>query len=119
MTPRVPLTGRQRLVYEFILDYITTNGYAPTFDEMSKKFGKALGTLHEIVQQIERRGWITRGGEPNSQRNIAIVPDVADAIEGVAKSLDGYAGQTADDWIIGILRGSAMKLREIADRARA
>lgn len=116
---RVGLTGRQRLVYEFVRDYIVRTGIAPTFREMSAHFGNTVGSLHEIVGRIVERGWLVRSGEANMERNIALPPpDVVDDIEAVAVSLDGYAGQTDDDWIIGILRGTAHKLREIAERSR-
>lgn len=91
---RIPLTGRQRVVFEYIRDYIAENSVAPTFDEMSKHFGRTLGTLHEIVAQLERRGWIRRDGEHKSQRNIAIVPDT-DVARGVANALDGEAATVA------------------------
>lgn len=117
MIQRIPLTARQRLVFEFLCDYIAAHHIAPTFDEMAQHFGRTLGTLHEIVAQIERRGWIRRIGEPKSQRNIAIVPD-NDVAVGVANALE-HDAVVLDQLVAGVRsRGAKLVARAMARRLR-
>jgi repressor LexA len=47
-------------------------GYAPTFTEIAEACGyRSLSTVHEHVQNLERKGHITR--QFNAERGIALV----------------------------------------------
>jgi SOS-response transcriptional repressor LexA len=78
MTARVPLTARQRVVYEYVAAYIRREGVAPTFDEIAQHFERGLGAMHEIVESIVAKGWLVRNGEPRAARNIALAPEPGD-----------------------------------------
>lgn len=118
---RIPLTGRQRLVFEYVRDYIAQHGVAPTYDEMGKHFGRTLGTLHGSIEQIVAKGWLVRNGEPRSQRNLALAPDgtIAADVERVARDLDERADSALTPGTELFLRECADRLRDVAKRARA
>src|ERR1044072_8649540 len=70
---KVPLTRRQREILDFIVEQIRTQGYAPSFDEVARRFGfRSLATVHEHLTNLERKGFIRRAH--NESRAIEIVP---------------------------------------------
>lgn len=69
----MPLTRRQREILDYLTDYITEHGYAPSFEEIAGKFRfQSLATVHEHLTNLERKGHIRR--TPNESRAIEIVP---------------------------------------------
>ena len=69
----MPLTRRQREILDYLTDYITDHGYAPSFEEIAGKFHfQSLATVHEHLTNLERKGHIRR--TPNESRAIEIVP---------------------------------------------
>jgi repressor LexA len=69
----VPLTRRQREILTYLTDYIGDKGYAPSFEEIAKRFDfQSLATVHEHLTNLERKGYIRR--TPNESRAIEIVP---------------------------------------------
>ncbi len=66
------LTKRQKLILDFIGDYIKSNGYAPSFEEIGEAFGyTSLATVHEHVSNLERKGYIRKAY--NQSRSIELV----------------------------------------------
>ena len=69
----MPLTRRQREIFDFIADHIQSKGYAPSFEEMARQFGfQSLATVHEHLTNLERKGFIRR--THNESRAIEVVP---------------------------------------------
>jgi repressor LexA len=69
----VPLTRRQREIFEFVAQHISDKGYAPSFEEIAGQFGfQSLATVHEHLTNLERKGFIRRAH--NESRAIEIVP---------------------------------------------
>jgi repressor LexA len=69
----VPLTRRQREIFDFIAQHITAKGYAPSFEEIAHQFGfQSLATVHEHLTNLERKGFIRR--THNESRAIEVVP---------------------------------------------
>lgn len=69
----MPLTRRQKQILDYIQDYLTSNGYAPSFEEIAGQFGFAsLATVHEHLTNLEQKGYIRRAH--NESRSIEIVP---------------------------------------------
>jgi repressor LexA len=67
------LTRRQKEVWDYLDDYIATNGYAPTLEEIGAHFGlSSLATVHKHLSNLERKGIITR--KWNLSRAIEIAP---------------------------------------------
>ena len=57
--PLVPLTDRQREVYDWIVDYCETYGYSPTVRELVKAFG--FGSPNSALchlNRLRKKGWI-------------------------------------------------------------
>jgi repressor LexA len=72
----MPVTPRQRQLYDFACRYIDANGYAPTIAEIGKQFNlRSPASVHHILTGLEREGLIRR--IPNVSRGIEIVRDSA------------------------------------------
>jgi repressor LexA len=70
---RMYLTKRQKEMFDFITDYIRSNGYAPSIDEIRQHFHLAsLATVHKHLKFLERKGAITR--QPHQSRSIELLP---------------------------------------------
>jgi SOS-response transcriptional repressor LexA len=55
------LTRAQHMIYQYLRDYIAAMGYAPSFEEIAANFGySSLGTVHEHLSNLERKGYIAR-----------------------------------------------------------
>lgn len=71
--PAAPLSKRQADVVRFIGAYHAQHGYAPSYGEMAAALGvKALATIAEHMQNLERKGWITR--TYNEERGRMLTP---------------------------------------------
>jgi repressor LexA len=68
----MPVTARQRQVYEFISSYLKTQNQPPTIAEIGKQFQMtSSASVHSILSALEREGLIKR--IPNVSRGIEIV----------------------------------------------
>ena len=68
----MPVTARQRQVYEFICQYAETQKQPPTIAEIGKQFQMtSSASVHSILSALEREGLIKR--IPNVSRGIEIV----------------------------------------------
>jgi repressor LexA len=67
------LTKRQKQLYDYIDDYIASNGYAPTLEEIGERFQlSSLATVHKHLSNLEQKGLIRR--KWNFSRAIELVP---------------------------------------------
>jgi repressor LexA len=72
-TASMALTKRQREILDYLGDYSGDNGYAPSFEEIARKFNyNSLATVHEHLSNLERKGYIKRSY--NESRAIEILP---------------------------------------------
>jgi repressor LexA len=68
----MPVTSRQRQVYEFISRYIEVNKQPPTIADIGKQFKmSSSASVHSILQALEQEGLIRR--IPHVSRGIEIV----------------------------------------------
>lgn len=68
----MPVTARQRQVYEFICRYMETHKQPPTIAEIGKQFQMtSSASVHSILSALEREGLIKR--IPNVSRGIEII----------------------------------------------
>jgi|SRR5687768_2575215 repressor LexA len=68
----MPVTAKQKRVYDFIRGYMDSNHEAPTIAEIGKKFDlRSSASVHAILLALEREGLIKR--IPNVSRGIEIV----------------------------------------------
>jgi repressor LexA len=68
----MPVTARQRQVYEFLCRYLETQNQPPTIAEIGKQFQMTSpASVHSILSALEREGLIKR--IPNVSRGIELV----------------------------------------------
>ena len=76
----MPITARQRQVYEFICRYLEANNQPPTIAEIGKQFQMTSpASVHSILSALEREGLIKR--IPNVSRGIELVKQESEADE--------------------------------------
>ena len=74
----MPVTARQRQVYEFTCRYLETHKQPPTIAEIGKQFQmSSSASVHSILSALEREGLIKR--IPNVSRGIEIVKQESSA----------------------------------------
>lgn len=67
------LTRRQRQVYDFIADFVQSNGYSPSFEEIGAGLGlSSLATVHKHITNLEEKGLLKR--DYNRSRSIDVIP---------------------------------------------
>ena len=64
------LTARQREVLEYISEFITANGYAPTYAEIGDHFGFKKSAALAHVEAIAAKGYVKR--VPRIARSLAL-----------------------------------------------
>jgi repressor LexA len=68
-----PLTKRQREILDFLNEFIQQHGYAPSLEEIGRRFGlSSLATVHKHLTNLEHKGLIVR--KWNFSRAIELVP---------------------------------------------
>ena len=67
------LTKRQREMYDFIAEFVQSNGYSPSFEEIARGMGlKSLATVHKHITNLEKKGLLDR--THNRSRSIDVLP---------------------------------------------
>ena len=70
---RQPLTRRQREILDFLNEFIEQHGYAPSLDEIGRRFGlSSLATVHKHLTNLQEKGFIRRAW--NRSRSVELVP---------------------------------------------
>ena len=68
-----PLTRRQRQIFDFLTEFIEQHGYAPSLEEIGRRFGlSSLATVHKHLTNLEDKGFIRRAW--NRSRSVELVP---------------------------------------------
>jgi repressor LexA len=71
------LTRRQKQILDFIREYVAAQGYAPTLEEIGRKFElSSPATVHKHLSNIEAKGLIRRSS--NRSRSIELVKQQPD-----------------------------------------
>ncbi len=72
MQTTAELTGRQREIWSFLLDYVDRHGYPPTVREIGAEVGLASpSTVHAHLANLERAGLLRR--DPTKPRALELV----------------------------------------------
>ena len=67
-----PLTKRQREILDYLRDFIQQNGYAPSLEEIGRRFGlSSLATVHKHLTNLEEKGCIRRSW--NRSRSVELL----------------------------------------------
>ena len=69
----LPLTKRQREILDYLNDFIGHHGYAPSLEEIGRRFGlSSLATVHKHLTNLQEKGFIRRAW--NRSRSVELVP---------------------------------------------
>ncbi len=72
----LPLTKRQREILDFLNEFIQQHGYAPSLEEIGRRFGlSSLATVHKHLTNLQDKGFIKRAW--NRSRSVELVPSRA------------------------------------------
>ena len=72
----LPLTKRQREILDYLHDFIGQHGYAPSLEEVGRRFGlSSLATVHKHLTNLQEKGFIRRAW--NRSRSVELVPKPA------------------------------------------
>src|SRR5207245_6456562 len=67
------LTRRQKEILDYLTEYIGSQGYAPTIEEIGHHFGlSSLATVHKHLTNLQEKGLIKRAW--NRSRALELVP---------------------------------------------
>jgi len=71
------LTRRQKEIFQFIQEYLESNDYSPSLEEIGAHFGiSSMNGVHKHLKVLEERGYIKRMS--NKARSIRVVPEEKD-----------------------------------------
>jgi repressor LexA len=74
MTIMATLTKRQKQLMDYLNNYISEHGYAPTLAEVGEYFGlSSLATVHKHLHNLEQKGFIKR--QHNHSRALEVSED--------------------------------------------
>jgi repressor LexA len=80
------LTKRQRQVYDFIAEFVQSNGYSPSFEEIGAGLGlSSLATVHKHINNLEAKKMLRRSY--NRSRSIDLLP-LPDALRARNRAID-------------------------------
>ena len=69
----LPLTKRQREILDYLQDFIQRHGYAPSLEEIGRRFGlSSLATVHKHLTNLQEKGFIKRAW--NRSRSVEMIP---------------------------------------------
>ena len=69
----LPLTKRQREILDYLNDFIQQHGYAPSLEEIGRRFGlSSLATVHKHLTNLQEMGFIKRAW--NRSRSVELIP---------------------------------------------
>jgi repressor LexA len=84
----LPLTKRQREILDYLQDFIQQHGYAPSLEEIGRRFGlSSLATVHKHLTNLQEKGFIKRAW--NRSRSVEMIP-TTNAGRSVELPLLGY-----------------------------
>jgi len=72
------MTGRQRVYFDAIKDYIKANKCSPSYEDIGKLVGaKSVASVFKIVSKLVEQGYLVR--DPHlGARNLHLIPDKLD-----------------------------------------
>ena len=69
---KLGLTPTQKKVYDLIVNFINSNGFSPSYEELKQLINSnSKSHVHALVHQLKNRGWIYFGKGRN--RSISVV----------------------------------------------
>ena len=60
------LTPKQKRLYDIISDFIKSNKYSPSYEELKQLLGsRSKGHIHALIHQLIRRHWVGKRNGAN------------------------------------------------------
>ncbi len=95
------LSEKEKMIYKYIVDCVTTDGFSPSVRDICKALGiKSTSTVHLYIEKLKDKGYlkksdnISRSLRPNSSETVYRVPIVGKVTAGVPitaiENNDGY-----------------------------
>lgn len=71
-------TKRQREVLEAVTNYISTNGYPPSFRDLGESLGlKSSSTISDLLDKLRRKGYVTwEEGRPRTLTVLRVCEEI-------------------------------------------
>jgi repressor LexA len=94
------LTKKQRIVLEYIKDFIRRHGHAPSYEEIAGGLGlSSPSTIHVHVENLELKGYLTKKWNANRSIDLSASQDRGAAIEAplVGRIAAGLPIQAVED----------------------
>jgi repressor LexA len=89
----LPLTKRQREILDYLQDFIQQHGYAPSLEEIGRRFGlSSLATVHKHLTNLQEKGFIKRAW--NRSRSVEMIATNT-AVRAIELPLLGYVSAGA------------------------
>lgn len=73
------LTPKQKNILDFITSFSTDKGYAPSLEEIGKKFELVISTVHQHIKALETKGYLKK--ENNQPRGVSLFEQTPDSVE--------------------------------------
>ena len=71
------MTKRQRELLDFLKEYISRQGYSPTFEEIAGHFNfRSKGTVYKHILNLKKKGFITK--DWNKSRSVELISDMVE-----------------------------------------
>jgi repressor LexA len=68
------LTRRQREIYDYVREFVSSEGYSPSLEEIGAHFGlRSVATVHKHVQHLVSKGYLRKAW--NRSRSVEPVPE--------------------------------------------
>lgn len=68
-----PLTKKQKLILDYVSNFISENGYAPSYREIGENFGlSSVSTVAEHIDTLASKGYLSK--EENEARSLQLTP---------------------------------------------
>jgi len=73
------ITEAQRKTLHELRNFIASRKYPPTMSELGDRLGMSAASAHQLVKQLERKGYVT--SEPRKARSLSVVRDPEHRLE--------------------------------------
>jgi len=80
--PVQPLTKRQREILDYLQEFISKHGYAPSLEEVGRRFNlSSLATVHKHLTNLQEKGFIRRSWNRSRSVELLAAPTGQRALE--------------------------------------
>lgn len=73
------LTPKQKKILDFIVFFTTDKRYAPSLEEIGKKYNLVISTVHQHIKALITKGYLKK--EENQPRGVSLFEQTPDSVE--------------------------------------